>query len=131
MKQTNLLGGELLIPYSRHWDRVYRYTNKIKENLFVIHIIGKIRRFCLLLFRKNYIRSQQKLRRGECRQCARCCSLAFRCPLLTRENLCLTYMKGRPDVCKLFPIDQRDIEDVTVSGGQCGYWFGDNECKNV
>ncbi len=99
------------------------YSNTMKMKRFVIHIIGKIRRFCLIHFKKDYIQSQQKLRRGQCLQCARCCSLAFRCPLLTKENLCLTYMKGRPDVCKLFVIDQRDIDDVAAAGGQCGYWF--------
>ncbi len=36
-------------------------------------------------------------------------------------------MKGRPDVCKLFAIDQRDIDDVAVSGGHCGYWFEEDE----
>jgi hypothetical protein len=36
-------------------------------------------------------------------------------------------MKGRPDVCKFFAIDQRDIDDVAVSGGQCGYWFEKDE----
>jgi hypothetical protein len=36
-------------------------------------------------------------------------------------------MKGRPDVCKLFVIDQRDIDDVAVAGGQCGYWFEENK----
>ncbi|HDH33825.1 MAG TPA: hypothetical protein ENH18_01915 [Nitrospirae bacterium] len=97
----------------------------------IIHIIGKIRRLCIVHFKKDYIRSQLKLRRGQCRQCARCCSLAFRCPLLTRDNLCLTYMKGRPDVCKLFPIDRRDIEDVAVFGGQCGYWFEEDKYKNA
>ena len=102
-----------------------------KKNRFHILIIGKTRRLWPVHSKKDYVRSQQRLRRGECRQCAQCCSLAFRCPLLTRENLCLTYMKGRPDACKHFAIDQRDIDDVAVTGGQCGYWFEEGEYKNA
>jgi len=119
-----------LIPFSHLMSKTYRYANQIKINHFVIHIIGKIRRCYLIHFKKDYIQNQLKLRRGQCRQCARCCTFAFRCPLLTRENLCLSYIKGRPDVCKLFAIDQRDIDDVAVSGGQCGYWFEEDGCKN-
>ena len=107
------------------------YNKILSPNTRVIHIVGKIRRFFLIHFKKDYIKSQEKLRRGECRQCAQCCSFAFRCPLLTRENLCLAYVKGRPAVCKLFAIDQRDIDDVAVAGGQCGYWFEEDEGKKA
>ena len=116
-----------MIPDNHLLNIIHTYSETTTIKRFVIHIIGKIRRFCLIHFKKDYVQSQLKLRRGECRQCARCCSLAFRCPLLTAENLCLTYMKGRPDVCKLFVIDQRDIDDVAVAGGQCGYWFEENK----
>ena len=131
MKYSNLSGEQLLIPFSHLLNRIYGYTHKTRKNRFVIHIIGKIRRFCLIHFKKAYIRDHERLRGGQCRQCAWCCSLAFRCPLLTRENLCLTYIKGRPDACKLFPIDQKDIDDVAVFGVQCGYWFEEGEYKNA
>ena len=112
-----------MVVFSYLSNKLYGYAGKIAESAFFIHLAGKIRRFYLVQFRKNYVEAQLKQREGECRQCARCCSLAFRCPLLTRENLCLTYMKGRPDVCKLFPIDRRDMNDVAISGGECGYCF--------
>ncbi len=104
-------------------DLIYRYAKSIKESRLVIHIAGKLRRVYLVHFRKGYVKRQLKLRKGQCRQCAQCCSLAFTCPMLTRRKLCRTYRKGRWKVCKLFPIDQRDIDDVAISGGQCGYCF--------
>ena len=84
---------------------------------------GKIRRFYLLHLRKNYVRRQLSLRRGECHQCAACCSLLFPCAAQTEDKLCSRYDGRRWAVCKVFPIDSRDIRDVERSGGQCGYYF--------
>ncbi len=89
----------------------------------VRQVAGKIRRFYIYHFRKGYLRAQRDLRRGECRQCAACCRLLFPCAALGPEQLCRIYHGRRWAVCRDFPIDRRDIEDVSRAGGTCGYYF--------
>jgi hypothetical protein len=89
----------------------------------MIHLAGKFRRFYLVYFRKEYVKRQMASRQGECHQCAQCCSFVFHCPMLTQGRLCRTYDKFRLEMCKRFPIDQRDIDEVTRCGGTCGYRF--------
>lgn len=84
---------------------------------------GKLRRFYLTTFRKEYVAAQEARRGGECVQCGRCCKLLFKCPFLggTEEHpICLIYRKGQPFQCIAFPIDERDLADV---GFQCSYTF--------
>ena len=95
----------------------------MKEARPMTHLMGKIRRFYLVYFKKDYVKRQLALRKGECHQCARCCSFVFVCPMLKRQGLCRIYNKFRSDVCKSFPIDQRDIDEVALCGGTCGYRF--------
>ena len=92
----------------------------------MIHLMGKLRRFYLAYFRKAYVKKQLALRKGECHQCARCCSFVFLCPMLTQQQLCRIYNTCRLKMCKSFPIDQRDIDEVALSGGTCGYRFEKN-----
>jgi hypothetical protein len=96
---------------------------KLQDSLFVVHAAGKARRFWLVHFRKDYVKRQLLDREGDCRQCGVCCNLLFTCPMLTRQGKCLTYGLCRPQVCKVFPIDQRDLEEVELSGGRCGHRF--------
>ncbi|RMF97836.1 MAG: hypothetical protein D6734_01210 [Candidatus Schekmanbacteria bacterium] len=84
---------------------------------------GTVRRYFLVRFKKRYVEEQLKRRRGKCLQCGKCCEMSFKCPLLDKSGnqlSCRIYKKGRPLSCRLFPIDERDIEDV---GGRCGYYF--------
>ncbi len=94
-----------------------------KETRFMMHLMGKLRRFYLVYFRREYVKRQMALRQGECHQCARCCSFVFACPLLTGQRTCRTYNKFRLEMCKSFPIDQRDIDEVARIGATCGYRF--------
>ena len=119
------------ITYGHILNKIYGYTQEVKKSRFIIHLTGKTRRFYLVHFRKGYVKRQLKLRRGQCRQCARCCNLIFKCPLLSKEGLCLSYDKYRWAVCKVFPIDQRDIDDIAVCGGRCGYHFKGNDHNNA
>lgn len=84
---------------------------------------GKIRRFFIVHFRKTYMTRQLQHRQGDCHQCGTCCHFSIACPLLTTDKLCRVYGKCRPKACKVFPIDQHDIDDVTACGGACGYRF--------
>ncbi len=92
----------------------------------MVHVVGKLRRLYLVYFRKEYVKRQLALRNGECHQCARCCSFVFTCPLLTGQRLCRTYNKFRLEMCKRFPIDQRDIDEVARCGVTCGYRFDEH-----
>lgn len=98
-------------------------TQAFQDSRFAVHARGKLRRIWLAHFKKGYVRRQLSARQGDCRQCGVCCNLLFSCPMLTKQALCLVYGTYRAQVCKLFPIDQRDIYEVELCGGQCGYHF--------
>jgi hypothetical protein len=84
---------------------------------------GKIRRFVNTNFRKQEMVESLSLRRGECNQCGACCELVFKCPFLKKladgSTLCGIY-ENRPNSCRLFPIEPRDIKEVR---GTCSYYF--------
>jgi Putative zinc- or iron-chelating domain len=84
---------------------------------------GKIRRFVNTNFRKQETIAALALRRGECNRCGACCELVFKCPFLKKNpdgsSLCGIY-DNRPNSCRLFPIEQRDIREVK---GTCSYYF--------
>jgi len=84
---------------------------------------GKIRRFVNTNFRKQETVANLALRRGECNRCGACCELVFKCPFLKKTpdgtSLCGIY-ENRPNSCRLFPIEQRDIREVK---GTCSYYF--------
>ena len=85
--------------------------------------IGKIRRLVAVHRRTSYLARQLRSRQGDCRQCGTCCNFSLACPMLTKDKLCLGYDRFRPKACRVFPIDQKDIDDVAACGGLCGYWF--------
>ena len=107
----------------KSYHGVIRVEQTFQNSRFTIHATGKIRRFWLVHFRKEYVQSQIHLRRGACQRCGMCCSLFFACPRLTKQGRCFVYDFCRPKACKAFPINQRDIDDVTLSGGHCGHYF--------
>lgn len=117
-KDVRAVAGMLL-------DRLYVHLIRpVAASRVFLHAAGKTRRFCLVHFRKEYVRAQLRAREGECRQCGFCCNMLFTCPLLTREGRCVAYGVCRPRSCQVFPIDQRDIDEVGKCGGRCGYRFG-------
>ncbi|MFH1138721.1 MAG: hypothetical protein V1816_21805 [Pseudomonadota bacterium] len=94
-----------------------------RDSRFLLHVRGKLRRQVMVHFRKRHVRNQLLARGGGCRQCGVCCNLLITCPMLTKQGRCLVYGSCRPQSCKVFPIDQRDIDEVGVCGGRCGYTF--------
>jgi hypothetical protein len=105
-------------------------TETFQDSRFLYHARGKLRRFRLAHFQKAYVLEQQSARQGACRQCGTCCSLLFTCPRLTKASNCLAYGTCRPEVCKLFPIDQRDVKEVELCGGKCGFYFSSSASSN-
>ena len=84
---------------------------------------GKLRRFVKANFKKREIIAELSLRRGECNRCGACCELVFKCPFLKKQadgsSMCGIY-ENRPNQCRLFPTEQRDIAEVR---GSCSYYF--------
>ena len=105
-----------------HW--ILPLVQFLQKSRFALHVAGKFRRMYLVHFRKTYVQRQLAVRKGKCRQCGTCCNLLITCPMLARGGGCLVYGKCRPEVCKVFPIDQKDIDEVAACGRQCGYHFG-------
>jgi hypothetical protein len=102
-----------------------------KGSRFVFHATGKLRRFVLVHFRKEYVKRQLFARKGNCHQCGTCCNFLFTCPMITKQGRCLIYGFCRPQACKVFPIDQRDLDEVILYGGQCGYRFNRPYIENT
>lgn len=86
-------------------------------------LVGKLRRFYLVHMRKAYVSAKLSSRKGNCRQCGVCCSFLFKCPALNGQGLCRVYNSCRWKACTVFPLDERDLLDVAVSGGSCGYFW--------
>ena len=84
---------------------------------------GKLRRFVNVSFRRQEVIAALALRRGDCNRCGACCELVFKCPFLKKysdgTSTCGIY-ENRPNLCRLFPIERRDIEEVR---GTCTYYF--------
>ena len=90
---------------------------------------GKLRRFVSANFRKDEVIASLALRRGECNRCGACCEILFKCPFLKKHKdgttTCGIY-EDRPNVCRLFPIDKRDLQEVR---GSCSFYFIERPVK--
>lgn len=86
-------------------------------------LFNKIKRFFICHFKREVLTSSLKRRRGECLQCGRCCKLVYKCPFLIvgqSTMKCLIYNIGRPEQCRVFPLNTSDLADVNF---RCGYFF--------
>ena len=93
--------------------------------------VGKLRRFALVQTNAEYIARMHKKRLGECHRCGLCCHFLFECPFLRTlsDSTCRCVIHGqRPDNCKRFPIDERDLRDRDLVDATvpCGYRFKDH-----
>ncbi|MBC7911011.1 MAG: YkgJ family cysteine cluster protein [Pyrinomonadaceae bacterium] len=90
---------------------------------------GKLRRFVSANFRKQEVVAMLSLRRGECNRCGACCEILFKCPFLKKHRdgttTCGIY-EDRPNQCRLFPIEKRDLEEVR---GSCSFYFIEKPIK--
>jgi len=92
---------------------------------------GKVRRFVSANFRKDEVIASLALRRGECNRCGACCEILFKCPFLKKHDdgttTCGIY-EDRPNQCRLFPIEKRDLQEVR---GSCSFYFIEKPVKLV
>jgi hypothetical protein len=90
---------------------------------------GKLRRFVNVNFRKNEVIEKLALRQGDCNRCGACCEILFKCPFLKKHgdgtSSCGIY-EDRPNQCRLFPIDKRDLREVK---GTCSFYFIEKPVK--
>ena len=90
---------------------------------------GKLRRFVQIRFRKEEVVAALSLRRGDCNRCGACCEILFKCPFLKKHEdsttTCGIY-EDRPNQCRLFPIEKRDLEEVR---GTCSFYFIEKPIK--
>jgi hypothetical protein len=90
---------------------------------------GKLRRFVSANFRKDEVIAALSLRRGDCNRCGACCEILFKCPFLKKHDdgttTCGIY-EDRPNQCRLFPIEKRDLEEVR---GSCSFYFIEKPVK--
>ncbi|HEX8178862.1 MAG TPA: YkgJ family cysteine cluster protein [Pyrinomonadaceae bacterium] len=90
---------------------------------------GKLRRFLRTNLRKQEVIEALSLRRGECNRCGACCEILYKCPFLKKETdgtaTCGIY-EDRPNACRYFPIDQRDLREVR---GSCSFYFIEKPIK--
>jgi hypothetical protein len=88
---------------------------------------GKIRRFYLGTFRKEYVRRSLARRVGQCNRTGACCRLMFTCPLLDQRSdpVRCSIHEIKPRNCTLFPIDERDLRDrdIIAPDSPCGFSF--------
>jgi putative zinc- or iron-chelating protein len=88
---------------------------------------GKVRRLYLAHLRPGYVRESLARRIGQCNRTGACCRLMFTCPLLDQkaEPVRCTIHEIKPKVCRLFPIDERDLRDrdLVMPGRPCGFSF--------
>ena len=89
--------------------------------------LGKLRRFYLVHLRPEYVRRSLARRVGHCNRTGACCRLMFTCPLLDERTvpvLCSIH-ESKPAVCRIFPIDERDLwdRDLVMPGKSCGFSF--------
>ncbi len=88
---------------------------------------GKVRRFYLAHFRPACVRESLARRVGHCNRTGACCRLMFTCPLLDQkaEPVRCTIHEIKPKVCRLFPIDERDLRDRDLISPDrpCGFSF--------
>jgi len=89
--------------------------------------LGKMRRFWLSHFRPAYVRESLARRVGQCDRTGACCHLMFTCPLLDRKATPVrcSIHEIKPKVCRLFPIDERDLRDrdIISPDAPCGFSF--------
>ncbi len=120
--------ASLSILFSR---LIFPVKQAFQDSRFVLHASGKLRRLGLVHFRREYVQRQLSARTGDCRQCGTCCNLLYTCPMLTKQGRCFVYGSCRPQACKVFPIDQRDIDEVNLCGGHCGYCFDGEDLPKI
>ena len=109
------------------YDETLRRPVTLRQKLQLLR--GKIQRFYVGHFRKEYVQERIAARKGECQRCGACCQLLVRCAFSAEcdsQAGCSIYMH-RPVNCRIYPLDNNHIaeRDIVMPERPCGYYFED------
>ena len=77
--------------------------------------LGKTRRYYLVHFRPRYVADSIGRRGGSCHRNGACCNLLFTCLAFAPKPLPTCRVNQyKPKVCRIFPIDERDLKDRDI-----------------
>ena len=90
--------------------------------VFISSLRSSIRRRYLWYFNRAYVEKMLAKRKGSCKDCGGyCCSHTRICRNL-KNGKCSVYKTSIPFFCKVFPIDEKDIELACVKD-KCKYYW--------
>jgi hypothetical protein len=104
-------------------NRFYIFFRLLSEGK-IKYLYASFRRRFIFYFNQSYFRQQITRRKGNCSGSGHCCAKTMPWCVYSKDHKCVVYEK-QPFFCKIFPIDEKDIELSDVKG-ICGYRF-DNE----
>ena len=91
-----------------------------------LSLIASLRRRYLFIFKRSYVNKMLSKRQGSCDGCGgMCCIRNMNCSFF-KKGKCSIYNKGIPLFCKIYPIDQKDIELGGMSD-VCQFYWEDDE----
>ncbi|MBM3295580.1 MAG: hypothetical protein FJY82_13825 [Candidatus Aminicenantes bacterium] len=87
-----------------------------RKTAFIIgkSLLSSLRRRYLYYFRRDYVDSQIRSRRGDCQGCGAACCLRTRKCFYVKDGKCSIYATHIPRFCKIFPVDPLDIRLASV-----------------
>lgn len=85
------------------------------------YIYAGLRRRSIYYFRKEYFNRQMSRRRNKCSVAGHCCKKTIPWCRHLIDGKCGAY-EHQPLFCRIFPIDEKDIELSDVKG-VCEYYF--------
>lgn len=88
----------------------------------LLSLRSSVRRRYYCYFKKKHVEEMLSKRQGSCEGCEGvCCYITRICPFI-EDGKCKLYKKGIPFFCKVFPIDEKDIELAGVADVCKYYW---------
>jgi hypothetical protein len=88
-----------------------------------------LRRRYIFHFKKRKFYENLKKRKGKCKKCGACCNLTRSFCLFLENNKCNLYKSKIPFMCKIYPIDQKEIDSYGLTD-ICGYYWEEEKNKN-
>ena len=80
------------------------------------------------IFKRKLIRESLARRKGECKQCGKCCVImGVKCPFLSKDNLCGIYGFRPKILCALPPLNLSKGNIKKHRELNCGYYWDDEK----
>ena len=134
VKKTDFQIEKIYFSWGDLFTHYVVVARKADSNIMKLSRLGKrfipilmslnssIRRRYLFYFRRGYVEQMLRTRKGSCEGCGCICCIRTRhCPFV-KDGKCAIYNTNIPKFCKIFPIDERDIELAEVKDVCQFYW---------